>query len=80
MLTKQIRLRCRGCTHMLDAMRHCVSAGAAKGEVQHHNLISSNESGDRHDEDQVPEEDIGSVLRRSHALRIDKQTKSAGVR
>ena len=40
---------------MFDGMGHGVSAGAAQGEVQHHNLIRGNESGDRHDEDQVPE-------------------------
>lgn len=39
-------------------MGHGMSAGAAQGEVQHHNLISSNESSDTHDKDQVPEEDI----------------------
>lgn len=43
---------------MFDGMRHGVSAGAAQGEVQNHNLIGSDESSDRHDKDQVPEEDV----------------------
>lgn len=42
---------------MFDGMGHGVSAGAAQGEVQHHDLIRGNESSDRHNKDQVPEED-----------------------
>lgn len=47
---------------MLDAVGHGVSAWTAQGEVQHHDLISSNQSGDRHDKDQVPVEDIREDL------------------
>lgn len=43
---------------MLDLMRHGVSVGAAQGEVQHHNLVGSDECGDAHNEDDVPKEDI----------------------
>lgn len=43
---------------MFDGMGHSMSAGAAQREVQHNNLISSNESGDAHNKDQVPEEDM----------------------
>ncbi len=43
---------------MFDGVGHGVSAGAAQGEVQHHNLISSNESCDTHHKDQIPEENI----------------------
>lgn len=39
---------------MLDGIRHGVSAGAAQGEVQHHNLICGYESGHTHDKDQIP--------------------------
>lgn len=39
---------------MLDAVGHDVSARAAQREVQHHNLIGGNESGDTHDKDQIP--------------------------
>lgn len=42
---------------MFDGVGHCMSVRAAQGEVQHHNLISSNESSDTHDKDQVPEEE-----------------------
>lgn len=48
---------------MFDGMGHGMSAGAAQGEVQHHNLISGNESSDTHDKDQVPEEEIRQYLR-----------------
>lgn len=62
-------LNCIGCTHMFDGVGHGVSAGAAQGEVQHHNLIGSDESSDRHNKDQVPEEDIkGSMLERGLML------------
>ncbi len=47
---------------MFDGVGHGVSAGAAQGEVQHHNLIGSNESSDTHNKDQVPEEDIREDL------------------
>lgn len=43
---------------MFDGMGHGMSVGATQGEVQHHNLISSDESGDTHNKDQVPAEDI----------------------
>lgn len=42
---------------MFDGMGHGMSAWAAQGEVQHHNLISGNESRDAHNKDQVSEED-----------------------
>lgn len=47
---------------MFDAVGHGVSAWAAQGEVQHHNLIGGNEGSDTHDKDQVPEEDIRGDL------------------
>lgn len=41
-------------SHMFDAVGHGVSAGAAQGDVQHHDLIGCDEGSDTHDEDQVP--------------------------
>lgn len=46
-----------GSTYTFDGMGHGMSARAAQGEVQHHNLISGNESRDTHNKDQVSEED-----------------------
>lgn len=39
---------------MLNAVGHGVSVRAAQRDVQHHDLIGSNESGDTHDKDQIP--------------------------
>lgn len=47
---------------MFDGIGHGVGARATQGEVQHHNLISSNESSDTHHKDQVPAEDIREDL------------------
>lgn len=55
---RYIWLSCSGCTYMFNAMGHGVSAGAPQGKVQHHNLISRNESSDTHNKDQVPVGDI----------------------
>lgn len=48
---------CAGSTYVFDGLGHGMSTGATQGEVEHHNLIGSYESGDTHDKDQVPEED-----------------------
>lgn len=42
---------------MFDGLGHGMGTGTAQGEVEHHDLIGGYESGDTHDEDQVPEED-----------------------
>lgn len=47
---------------MFEGLGHCVSTGAAQGEVEDHNLIGSDESRHAHDKDQVPEEDITGEL------------------
>lgn len=47
---------------MFEGLGHTVSAGAAQWEVQHYNLICSNESSDTHHEDQVPGEDIREIF------------------
>lgn len=41
---------------MFDGLGHSMSVGATQGEVQHHNLVSGNESSGTHSKDQVPEE------------------------
>lgn len=50
-----LRLRA---TYMFEGRGHGVSAGTAQGDVEHHDLVGSDESGHRHNKDQVPEKSI----------------------
>lgn len=59
-------------------MGHGVCARAAQGEVQHHNLISSNESGDTHDKDQVPTGEMRrDLLEESQQKERERKRKAA---
>ena len=60
---------------MFDAVGHGVSAGAAQGEVQHHDLIGSNESSNTHDKDQVP-----AVGRTSDKIWVGQDTQTVWVK